>query len=435
MKVTVLNTYSWLQKGDAAIVLGTAEVLRRASPNVELTIVSMTPEADRLPFSEEGIHVVSGPFGYIYQPDRSFVWRATAFAINVLLLLAGVLLVRFRGASDISWLPFRTRELVLSIASADLIISVGGGFWTDNSRKAVYVHLLQVVAALISGRPVVSLGVSLGPFRSAWRSRLVGKVLDKTDAIVLREEESLLSAQAMHISSDKVHVYADMAFGLLPTIRMRQSVTQYGPPLRIGVTAKKYLFPQATDPQKAQSHYEYTLAVVIDSLIEHHNAEVVFLPQVIGPGGDDDRIVQHRIMNLSKCSHRVTMLDGNFSPLGLIECIGELDLLIATRFHSAIFSMLANRPVIAIAYEHKTTGIMELMGLGRWVIPIEQIKVKELTKLCTEILEEQDTVKRHLVTATASMCLRAYASAGICLQAASISGGIPLEVYCESFEQ
>ena len=420
MRVTIISTYSWLNKGDAAIVLGTARALRQAQPQIELTIVSMTPEVDQVPYAQEQIDVVSGPFGYIYAPGHSLFYRMMLFSLHSLLMLLGLLVVRYQRAASLRWLPSKTRALVHSIATADLIVGVGGGYWTDNSRKAIYFHLLQTIGVLIAKRPMVTLGVSLGPFRSIWRSRLVGKVLDRVAAIVLREEESLAVAQAMQIRPQKLHLYADMAFALAPTVKRQPRVSHSSQPLRIGVTARRYLFPHAADPQKAQAKYERTLAATIDHFTVRYCAEVVFLPQVIGPENDDDRIVQRRIASLLQHNRQVTLLEDNLSPNELIEQISGFDFVIATRFHSAIFTMLAHVPVVAIAYEHKTTGIMALLGLSQWVIPIEEVTAPALNQRCAALLQERDAVQQQIVQGVQWMSQRAAASVDLCLTIAQL---------------
>lgn len=417
MQITMINAYSWLNKGDAGIVLGTAHALRQIHPQAQLTVVSMTPAADEVPFQQEKIAIISGPFDFIYEMHRSLTYRLGMFALHSLLMLIGMVVVRFRRSAALRWLPAKTRAFVRNIAAADLVIGVGGGYWTDNSRKAIYFHLLQTVAVLIAQRPTVTLGVSLGPFRSGWRSRLVGAVLNRVAAIVVREEESLAVAKAMQIQPGKLHLYADMAFALAPLARRQLRPPATGAPLRIGVTARHYLFPHAADPQQAQTDYERTMAATLDYLIEEYKAEIFFLPQVIGPATDDDRPVQRRIAKLLHHPSQATLLEGNFSPLELIAHISTLDLVLATRFHSAIFTMLAHVPVVAIAYEHKTTGIMQLMGLNPWVLPIEQVTAADLKQRCTEILQQRTAVQQKIGHEVDLMCQRAYSGASFALAA------------------
>ncbi len=122
-RVTILNTYSWLNKGDAAIVLGTAHVLREINSDVAITIVSQTPKIDRLRYKEHGIHVVAGPFGLIYEQDTAEVWRLILFIVSFSGLVLGMILTRVLGRSAVGWLPGETGRLAQSITSVDIIIS------------------------------------------------------------------------------------------------------------------------------------------------------------------------------------------------------------------------------------------------------------------------------------------------------------------------
>ena len=416
MRIVILNTYSWFQKGDAAIVLGTVKGLRRADPGADITMVSMTPDVDRAKFEAEHLKVIGGPFGCIYETHRPAFWRAAAFASNCAALLAGIGLLRLGVNPDQPWLPRRAREMAVALSQADFAVSVGGGFWTDSAKRAVYMHLFQVMCALITGLPVVCLGQSIGPFRKSFRSRLVGRILGRSAAIVLREQESLSVVRDLGIDLRKVHLGADMAFALAEPLEEAVLNRRPRSPMRIGVTARKWLFPRSTDARQAQESYERILIAAIDELVERYDADVVFLPQVIGPAGDDDRIVQSRIAGQLKHSARATVLREDLSPAELVRYIGgELDLVIATRFHSAIFTMLANVPVVAIAYEHKTTGIMKAMGLSEWVIPIEQVDVPSLMQCCAAVCADYGAIKARLNDAVRDMSERAIAGAELCV--------------------
>ncbi len=409
-RVTILNTYSWFNKGDTAIVLGTAQALRALNPDVEITIVSVTPEIDDLRYRSSGIRVIGGPFRHLHESSAPRFQRSAHFVLNALAAAVGALKVRLLGRGKLNWLPRDAREFVQAITEADLAISCGGGFWSDNVRRALYLHLYQVILALLVGAPVICLGQTLGPFRSRWRGRLTGWVLDRTDAVVLREHESLPVARAIKIRPDKVWLGADMAFALSAAVSGSADPSRPGRELQVGVTARAWLFPKSADPRTAQLEYERELAKAIDLLIERHNCRVTFLPQVIGPGSDDDRIIEQRILGQLRYRAQAVLLDEDLSPEELIRYIRNLDFVIATRFHSAIFSMLAQVPVVAIAYEHKTTGIMAHMGLDEWVIPIEDVTATRVTQLFNRLVQDGKEVRAQLQRAVEQECNQAYAS-------------------------
>ena len=53
-KITITNAYTWYNKGDAGILLGIVETLKKIYNNdVEFTILSFTPDEDRKRYCED----------------------------------------------------------------------------------------------------------------------------------------------------------------------------------------------------------------------------------------------------------------------------------------------------------------------------------------------------------------------------------------------
>lgn len=419
-RIIILNTYSWYNKGDAAIVLGTVEAIRAAAPGAEITLVSLTPDVDRAHYAVYDVRVVSGPFAHVYQGMGGRLGRIARFLVGTVAVLAGALVCGTFGPRTAYRLPLpaEAREVVAQLAASDFAVSCGGGFWQDSHGRGVYLHVVQVLSALWAGLPVVGLGQSVGPFRSRWRRWVVGRVLARMDALVVREAESLPTVRAMRIPSARVHRGADMAFvlhapgagpGAARTRRASPTPQREERPagnrLRIGVTARAWVFPNSADPAAAQRRYEQALAGTLNTLMARYEAEVVFLPQVIGPAGDDDLVVERRIAGLLSDPERVTVVAVDLAPQELIAFIQEaaLDVLLAMRFHSAIFAMVAGVPVVGIAYEHKTTGIMNQMGLGEWAVPVEEATEAKLTQLMIDLIAARTKITPRLQSGVSKM--------------------------------
>ena len=75
---------------------------------------------------------------------------------------------------------------------------------------------------------------------------------------------------------------------------------------------------------------------------------------------------------------------------------GRLDYLVGTRFHSVIFALTSFVPAIAIGYEHKTEGIMRDLGLEKWVMPIENVRVDLLKALFDDLVKNRNEYIQHL---------------------------------------
>jgi len=62
--------------------------------------------------------------------------------------------------------------------------------------------------------------------------------------------------------------------------------------------------------------------------------------------------------------------------------------------HSNIFALSQGVPLIAIAYFHKTWGIMQMLGLERWVIDIEAVTPEGLINKLVELWQEREQIKQ-----------------------------------------
>ena len=73
---------------------------------------------------------------------------------------------------------------------------------------------------------------------------------------------------------------------------------------------------------------------------------------------------------------RISLIERYASPAALLEHFKGFDFFVAMRFHSAVFAMLSQVPLVAIDYDSqsgKTTGLMEAMGLSEFVLNIADV--------------------------------------------------------------
>ncbi len=157
----------------------------------------------------------------------------------------------------------------------------------------------------------------------------------------------------------------------------------------VGITARAWL----TGPD--QQSYERSLATFIDWLSESRGASVTLVPQVTSDyQEDDDRLVSRRIS--SYCSSSPEVIDTQLDHVKLRAVYGDLDYVVGTRFHSVIFALTSGIPALAIEYEHKTSGIMDDLGLADWVIPMREVTAARLRDRFVALEHARSDYERHL---------------------------------------
>ena len=67
---------------------------------------------------------------------------------------------------------------------------------------------------------------------------------------------------------------------------------------------------------------------------------------------------------------------GSFEEL--VAVIDALDLVVATRYHGTLFTLIRRKPVISIAYQRKSIELMRQVGQGENAIDIGQLTLPAL---------------------------------------------------------
>jgi colanic acid/amylovoran biosynthesis protein len=64
--------------------------------------------------------------------------------------------------------------------------------------------------------------------------------------------------------------------------------------------------------------------------------------------------------------------------------------------HSAIFSLVGNLPTIALAYQPKTLGTFNLIGLEGFVLDIRTFQKKDLQNKIIELIKLKSKIKQDV---------------------------------------
>ena len=84
------------------------------------------------------------------------------------------------------------------------------------------------------------------------------------------------------------------------------------------------------------------------------------------------------------------------NPKELIYLYSKMDIFIASRMHSAIFSLVGNVPTIALAYQPKTLGTFNLIGLEEFALDIRTFQKKDLQNKIIELIESKSKIKQDI---------------------------------------
>jgi colanic acid/amylovoran biosynthesis protein len=419
LKILVTNAHSVLNAGDRVLLEVTLEQLRANFLHSEITVA--TNDLRGIQDGDEVSYVGSFTSWFKSAEEGIDRWHR-----NHLLMLPWWALQSWLVALTLRHLkrPWpmpknsARRDLLAAYCKADLIVSCPGNFFFSGAGLGV--PFLLAVCALaygwLLGKPLYMMPQTIGPLTRRRERWLLGAILKQMRFVSLRDKPSLLTVTALGVAADRCHVLPDSAFlfcgsgdlgpfaallaGPSQESRDAPDVQSSGgeafPRPYIGVTVIDWAAMNRRFTR--QGIYERAVAAALSSFLARHGGTVFIFPQVTGPShAEDDRISAARIAGmLAMHQSQVVQVNSVWSPGQLKAAYGQMDLFLGTRLHSNIFALTAGTLVLAIAYQYKTHGMLEMLGLSDWVIDIEDVDERQLTERL-ELLWQRRSEVRTLI--------------------------------------
>lgn len=389
--IIISHVYSSDNKGDAALTSVLIQDLQRKFPQAAIIILRL--ESVKKDAYFEGVPEKPSFMSFALNNYRNPVLKL----VYVLYMMSATLVwaVWRRMTGFQLYLPSHLRNVAQTYERADLIVPVGGGYIRSRkgllNRFNIPLLLHPLLFGYVLGKPTILYSQSIGPFQNRLETRLVAFVLKRMTRILLREDTSMALLANMGV---RTNVSRAIDSGFLLRSRSKQALRKdyHIPPrkLLIGVTVRSWL------KDEAQTYYEKAVAKALDRLIGMSQVHVVFIPQVTAAKGDDDRLISHRVHDFMRHAEATTVIDDEPDHHRIKAMYDNLDILLGTRFHSVIFSLTSYVPVLAIEYEHKTSGIMRDLKLEQWVLKIEDVTAPKLTKLLWKLIRERARYRTQL---------------------------------------
>ena len=294
-------------------------------------------------------------------------------------------------------------DTLKAYAEANIILSCGGGY-LGGYHVGLLVHLYRIYLGKLLKKPVVLFCLSVEPCESTIIKIATRFALNRVDLIIVREKLSQAYLQRLGIKTP-IYLGADSAF-ILPDYLppetdsrlIKEGVRKKAGELLVGISVRDWHFPQHRgQARRKASNYFSAMVEAIRYLISERGAKVAFFPMVIYPPLDDDRVLSQKLA-AAVGSDRVMVLTGDYSLEELGAMIGSMDLFISARLHGAIFAAITGVPTLGIAGEHhKFKGILGMLGVGEYVLPIEDLAAGDIITKVDSLLGKKGEIREMLL--------------------------------------
>ncbi len=276
---------------------------------------------------------------------------------------------------------------LLIIAGSHQLNDFVGGAWAFP-----YTLLKWAVLARLAGAQVVLLSVGAGPIDSRLGRRFIRWTLALACYRSFRDERSRSLAMEIGAPGDNLYV-PDLAFSLSivtprPSRQASRPVVGINP---LPFFDRWYWFKS---DDRLYTEYVGKLAAAAESIIDDGYAVWLFPTQLrADPAVIDD---VRRAMRKGYEAHMVNWQVQTFDDLtaGIQAC----RVIIATRYHGILISLLLKKPVLALAYHGKSQDLMALLGQDKYAVDAADWNLQKVSSLLFEIERERNHVTEEIAS-------------------------------------
>lgn len=358
VNILIVNQHG-SNRGDEAACRGMIYGLRRYKPEAEINILTVYP------LNVEGLHGVN------VLPNLDLRGRK---GWPVYRQMLRYLTSYYTGIKT-------TPELETIFGwykSADLVISAPGGPYIGDYYPWTEQELaFHIFLGKLARKPVMIYAPSMGPFDNQARNRWRKQLLTRVDLITVREHISAGHLSSLGIDLPDSLITADSALQCPVDRSLGDKVVD-----REGLDARNRHFgfvplelERFPDGQKRLAYTEL-LVDTLRSLTQRFDAHIVMFPQ--GYGIWHDKPFLDFLARTANIGDRITVLSEDVDANEQQALVGKMDGFVSFRYHPTIFSVRQNVPCVAIAYEHKTKGFMQAVGLEDCCLDLEEVTMTDI---------------------------------------------------------
>lgn len=285
---------------------------------------------------------------------------------------------------------------IMVLRRARMLIVPGTGLLTDAfglTGCGPYGLFRWALIAKLCGCKVLFLSVGAGPLYSRLGRLFVRSALSLADFRSYRDVSSLQYLMNIGFKADRDPIYPDLAFSL-PAPASEPAADQ---PQEVGLGVMSYLGHYSASHPSASTDRDYwdNLARFTRRLIaEGYNVRPFIGDLVDAPARD--RFI--RMLDEDPGPRRDgAIIDEPVTSFeSLMPAIAATDVVVATRFHNILLSILSGKPVIAISFHHKCASLMASVGLSAYCLDTHGLDADALIRTFELLIVNSKDIKAQI---------------------------------------
>lgn len=289
-----------------------------------------------------------------------------------------------------------------AVRECDRLVISGGGQMNEEwggGWGMPYTLFKWALLARSARVPLVFVSVGVGTVRTRLGKYFLKRALLSADYRSFRDDRSRLFVEKLGVGGENL-VLPDLAFSLEHQT-VEGSGTTARPALTVGIGPIPYCDPSIWWEKDEAAYRAYTekLRVFVLWLLQRKR-QVRFLAA--------DRMDRRAIRDIRASLGGVgqpdmARLDFEASMTTvdeLLAAIAKTDLVVSSRFHGVVLSILLNKPVVALSYHEKIANLMDDMGQGEYCLDIGTFQPETLMAKVAALERNQEQILATLRTKT-----------------------------------
>jgi polysaccharide pyruvyl transferase WcaK-like protein len=287
-------------------------------------------------------------------------------------------------------------EGFIKLRRTDMLIIPGTGLLTDAYGLlgwGPYNLLKWSLIAKILRCKLLFVSIGAGPVYGRLGRCFVKSILSLADFRSYRDRSTMQYLKRIGFRTDNDRVYPDLAFSLPEAeIPGEASTKRCRTVVGLGVMeyAGKYSVAQPNDI--IYSAYLENLVMVARWLLTREY-DVRLLSGDLGDVHSRQEFRELLSERSVECDKGRIIDEPISSVKDLLSQIAATDVVVATRFHNVVLSLLCNKPVISISFHHKCESLMSEMGLPEYCLDINDFNADRLIQTFCDLEINSNSVK------------------------------------------
>lgn len=286
-----------------------------------------------------------------------------------------------------SWINGDFFKHLRNLRESEWFVLGGGGILRDDTNWRNLIRILdEIWLSKLLRRKVMLYSIGVGPLKSRLGKFLIGQSVKLCDLITVRDTRSAKLLEGLGVCPEKIHVVADPAFLLEPSIPHDLDLVAM-----LSGTRKVGVFPTFGRIHGEQGNHAHRLAEAFDRIFEQTGIEFIAMPMQVKDAERDDRKVSHQIRDAMRHPEALQIYERRLTPSELRWVTKKTLFNITVRLHAMIFSLAGGKPTIAINYEPKVANVFNVLESPEYLIQINEKFEENLifaAKHCMENLSE-----------------------------------------------